>query len=47
MGVEVGFDKHLQTHQSVDSENGIIIFLFKKYPDGFFLLFELFNSLPG
>ena len=29
------FDKYLQTHQSVDSRNGIIAFLFKRYIDAF------------
>ena len=40
------FDKNLQTHQSVDSRNGIIAFLFKRYIDAFFLLFKFFSSLP-
>jgi len=46
MNLEEKFYENLQTHQSVDSGNRIIIFLFKTYTDHFFLLFEFFNSLP-
>ena len=45
MGFEDCFDENLQAHQSVDSRNRIITFLFKWYTDAF-LSFEFFNSLP-
>ena len=45
MDLEEKFYENLQAHQSVDSGNRIIIFLFKTYTYHFFLLFEFSNSL--